>query len=284
MERGIVTSAAFADVDGDGWPDLVVAGEWMGVKIFRNHRGVFREDEIAGSTGLWQTVAIADVNGDGYPDILAGNWGHNSKLSAGKDGPLKLYVKDFEHSGTVQQLMTYGIGGVEYPFMGKDQLELALPLLKHSRLRYDEVAGKSVQGLFGTMLDSSRVYKAEMLGSACFLNDGKGNFSPASLPWELQLAPVFGFLELGGGSWMAVGNFYGVQPFEGKYDALNPTVFSYDKGLRYSCELAGLSGEFRDAKWVRGAHGRLLVLARNNGEPVFLREGVKHPPADSSKD
>lgn len=282
MQQGIVTSAAFADVDGDGWPDLVVGGEWMGVKVFRNHRGVFREEEITGSAGLWQTVAIADVNGDGYPDILAGGWGHNSKLSAGKDGPLKLYVKDFERSGTVQQLLTYSIGGVEYPFMGKDQLELALPLLKHSRLRYDAVAGKPVRDLFGAMLDSSRVFEADRLGSVCFFNDGKGNFSPVALPWELQLSPVFGFVELGGGSWMAVGNFYGVQPFEGRYDAMNPTVFSYDSvarrvgagagaPLRCAYELPALGGEFRDAKWVRGAHGRLLVLARNNGAPVFCR-------------
>ena len=277
QQRGIVTSAAFADLDGDGRPDLVVAGEWMGVKVFYNRNGVFREQAIPGSTGLWQTVAIADVNGDGRPDILAGNWGHNSKLYAGKDGPLLLYVKDFEGSGTSQQLLTYNIGGVEYPFYGKDQLELALPLLKHSRLGYGEVAGKPVQSLFGSMLDGARVFKAEELGSTCFFNDGRGGFSAVELPWQLQLSPVFAFAALDSGRWLAAGNFYGVQPFEGRYDALYPTVFGYAKAtrrLRCAYTLPDISGEVRDAKWLRGADGlRMLVLARNNGEMVFLRAG-----------
>jgi hypothetical protein len=302
QQRGIVTSAAFADLDGDGRPDLVVAGEWMGVKIFYNRNGVFREQEIAGSSGLWQTVTIADINGDGRPDILAGNWGHNTKLYAGKDGPLKLYVKDFESSGIDEQLLTYEIGGVEYPFYGKDQLELALPLLKHSKLRYDEVAGKPVKNLFGGMLDGSRRFTAEMLGSTCFINDGKGHFSPVELPWQLQLSPIFAFAALDAGQtpegergktreWLAAGNFYGVQPYEGRYDAMDPTVFAWDIGarrgddqaagqlgdkavpkLRYAYELPAIGGEVRDAKWVTGPKGsRMLVLARNNGELVFLR-------------
>jgi hypothetical protein len=286
MERGIVTSAVFADLNKDGWPDLVVAGEWMGVKVYMNERGILREREIAGSSGLWQTLCIADVNGDGYPDILAGNWGHNSKLYAGKDGPLKLYVKDFDGSGSVEQLMTYSIGGAEYPFLGKDQLELALPALKHSHLSYDAVAGKSVQYLFGDLLKECRQLGVEGLGSACWVGDGKGGFSKQELPEEMQLAPVFCFVEMGpraglaatGGGWLAAGNFYGVQPFEGKYDAMNPSVFGYDRGrFHYRYDLPAISGECRDAKWVRVAGGgRLLVLARNKDGLVFLKpDGVK---------
>ena len=33
---GMVTSAAFADVNNDGWQDLIVAGEWMPVSVFIN--------------------------------------------------------------------------------------------------------------------------------------------------------------------------------------------------------------------------------------------------------
>ena len=91
----MVTSAIFTDINQDGWPDLIVTGEWMPVNIFMNNQGKFTETDIPKSTGLWQTLYAADINGDGYPDLLAGNWGHNSKLWAGKNGPSEIVCKRF---------------------------------------------------------------------------------------------------------------------------------------------------------------------------------------------
>jgi hypothetical protein len=274
-EIGIVTSCAFADVNNDGWPDLIVAGEWMPLKIFINHNGVFRESDIGNSSGLWQSIYVTDINGDGYPDVLAGNWGHNSKLYAGKDGPLKLYVKDFDNNGAVEQVMTYTIGGQEYSFLGKDQLELALPVLKKEHLTYDEVADKPVGYLFGNRLEEAQVLNAATLRTTCFINDRKGNFSVHVLPDELQLAPVFAFAAIPGcKSYLAAGNFYGVQPYEGRYDAMNPTLFGYDTlsgAFSYLSQQVLPPGEVRDAKWINRPDGsRALVLAINNGPLVFL--------------
>ncbi|MGH2565905.1 MAG: FG-GAP repeat domain-containing protein, partial [Ginsengibacter sp.] len=165
-ETGMVTSCAFADINKDGWPDLVVAGEWMPVKIFINNKGVFKESDIPNSSGLWQTLYVTDTNGDGYPDMLAGNWGHNSKLYAGKDGPLKLYVKDFDYNGSVEDVLTYTIQGKEYCFLGKDQLEKSLPVLKVQHLTYSEVAGQTVQYLFGDLFTDYNELKAETLSSS----------------------------------------------------------------------------------------------------------------------
>ncbi len=278
MKTGIVTSAVFADVNQDGWNDLIVAGEWMGVKVFLNNKGVFKSGEIAQSTGLWQTICVTDINGDGYADILAGNWGRNSKLYSGREGPLKLYIKDFDFNGSIEQIMTYSVSGNEYPFLGKDQLELALPALKHEHLRYDEVAGKTVQYMFGDLLKDCTELKAETLSSACFMNDGKGSFTRKDLPEELQLAPIFAFTSFPYGDTktsLAAGNFYGVVPYEGRYDALNPTFFDYDKSsnhLNYLSELPAINGECRDAKWISYAGGgKILILAMNNDRLIFLK-------------
>ena len=277
LKLGMVTSASFTDVNHDGWPDLVVAGEWMPVKIFINNKGIFSEVDIPNSTGLWQSICVADVNGDGYPDILAGNWGHNTKLWAGKNGPCKLYVKDFDNNGSIEQIMCYTIDGKEYPFLAKDELERPLPVLKKAYLHYSDVAGKTVQYIFYDLFKDYIELKAETLSSSCFLNDGKGNFKRFDLPNELQLAPLMNFVPYNGrtGTFLASGNFYGVTPYEGRYDALLPTLFTFDKNKAVFGQLANIpniSGEMRDAKWLNYAGGqKLLVLARNNDTLIFLK-------------
>jgi len=120
--------------------------------------------------------------------------------------------------------------------------------------------------------------KAEELGSCCFINDGKGNFKKMELPDELQMAPVFAFapsLTGGGGSIIAGGNFYNVIPYEGRYDALLPTAFTYSKqesGFRLQGNLPSIEGEVRDIKWVgTGSGQKILVIARNNRELLFYK-------------
>ena len=273
---GIVTSASFTDLNNDGWPDLVVSGEWMPMKIFINEKGKFKEMDVANSTGLWQTIYTADVNGDGFTDILAGNWGHNSKLWSGKNGPLKLYVKDFDKNGSVEQILCYTVDGKEYTFLAKDELERELPVLKKAYLKYGEVAGKTVQYMFYDLFKDYTELKAETLSSSCFINDGKGNFTRMDLPGELQMAPVMSFAALEAGSFITAGNFYGVTPYEGRYDALLPTIFSFNKNASQfypSANLPLIDGEARDIKWLNtGGGNKIIVLARNNMPLSFFKK------------
>lgn len=285
QSMGMVTSAAFADVDNNTWPDLIITGEFMPVKIFMNDRGVFKDTSIPNSTGIWQSIHTADVNGDGYIDILAGNWGHNSKLWAGKNGPVKLYIKDFDNNGSIEQVLCYTMNGKEYTFLAKDELERSLPVLKKAYLRYSDVAGKTVQYMFYDLFKDYSELKAETLSSSCFLNNGKGNlpaghagFSRINLPDELQLAPVMAFASADNikkGSFIAAGNFYGVIPFEGRYDAQQPTVFSYESSAKKFSTQASISsfeGEARDIKWLNTASGnKIMVIARNNNSLQFYK-------------
>ncbi len=274
---GMVTSASFADVNNDQWPDLVVTGEWMPVKIFINTNGKFTAADIPQSTGLWQSVYAADVNGDGFTDILAGNWGHNSKLYAGKTPPLKLYVNDFDHNGAIDQVLCYNINGEEYTFLAKDELERSMPILKKHYLKYSEVAGKTVQYMFYDLFKDYKELKAETLSSSCFINDGKGKFTRTDLPEELQLAPVMAFAntdETKKGSFIAAGNFYGVIPYEGRYDALQPTLFSYDKHSKSFAtgpDIRDFDGEVRDIKWMNTKGGKIMAIARNNNTLQFYK-------------
>jgi hypothetical protein len=273
---GIVTTAAFTDINKDGWIDLIVSGEWMPVKLFINQKGKFTEKDIEKSTGLWQSVYTVDINGDGYEDILAGNWGHNSKLWAGKNGPVKLYIKDFDNNGSLEQVMTYTVNGEEYTFLAKDELERALPVLKKAYLNYKDVAGKTVQYMFYDLFKNYTEMKAETLSSSLFINDKKGNFQRSDLPDELQLAPVMAFAAGSaqtGGYW-AGGNYYEVMPYEGRYDALQPSCLSYKNdqaGFSVTNNLPSVKGQVRDIKWINYGGEKVMILAINNAGLIFLR-------------
>ncbi|MBS1597216.1 MAG: VCBS repeat-containing protein [Bacteroidetes bacterium] len=274
---GIVTTSSFADLNNDGWVDLIVTGEWMPMKIFINNKGVFKAMDIPQSTGLWQSLYIKDINGDGYADILAGNWGHNSKLFSGKQGPLNLYVKDFDNNGTVEQVMTYKINGEKYTFLQKDELERALPVLKKAYLTYSEVAGKTVDYMFYDLFKDYMELKAEVLGSSIFLNDGKGNFVRKDLSDPMQLSPIFAFQSITSSHTLIEGgNFFGVLPYEGRYDAASLQIFDIDKrNNNYTIQqekLLDTKGQVRDLQWLHTEKfGNILVEAKNNDSLVFLK-------------
>ncbi|MBS1505884.1 MAG: VCBS repeat-containing protein [Bacteroidetes bacterium] len=280
---GLVTTAEFADLNKDGWSDLVVAGEFMPVTIYWNRKGNFEKTQIAASSGLWQTVRIVDVNKDGTPDILGGNWGLNSKLASGKNGPLKLYTADFDGNGAMESILCYTIDGVEYPFLPKDILEVSLPVLKKAYLTYGEVAGKSVQYMFYDLFKGYTELQAEVLASSCFINDGNEKFQRQDLPVDAQLAPIFSFTEFeeGDQNYLLIGgNFYDVMPYEGRYDAQPVVLLSYqNKQFHYipQTNLLSIKGQVRDLKWISEKQGRKLIVARNNDSPVFFQPTTTPP-------
>jgi Bacterial Ig-like domain (group 3)/FG-GAP-like repeat len=81
-DSGVTTagSVAVSDVDGDGNPDLLLAGNsGLGV-LLGKFDGTFQAVLTYGSGGqLALSVVAADVNGDGKPDLVTGNvYGNNS--------------------------------------------------------------------------------------------------------------------------------------------------------------------------------------------------------------
>ena len=101
------------------------------------------------------------------------------------------------------------------------------------------------------------------------------NFSRTDLPAALQLAPIFSFAAINNNtSFLAAGNFYGVMPYEGRYDALYPTIFVQNtKKTGYDIQgiLPTIDGEARDIKWINyNDNKKILVMASNNNPLIFL--------------
>ena len=273
---GLVTTAAFADLDKDGWPELLVAGEWMPITVFKNSGGKFTKNILPRSTGWWQAIHIDDVNGDGNPDILGGNWGWNNKFWSGKNGPVRLYVSDFDKNGQTDHLLSYTLDGKEYPFLAKDETERALPVLRKHYLLYSEYAGVVMKDVFYGFVEQVQPLQAERLGSVVGYGDGKGGLVLKDLPAGLQLAPIFSFIKMDPGHFIAGGNFFDVIPYEGRYDAQPLAIFQSRRDQLQQVEqplLSGIAGQVRDLQWLKHRNGsQLLVVARNNEPLLFFKK------------
>lgn len=279
---GMLRSAAFADLDNDGWPDLVVAGEWMPVKIYLNKKGKLvqqHQTETDQLSGWWQKVVLADVDGDGKIDILAGNYGCNSKLKPTLDNPLKLYLSDLDKNGTVDPIVAYGIDQKYYTFLGKGDIEKQVPLIKKKFLYFHNFAGKTVEQLFGDSLNDNKPLKAASFRSGIFYNKGQGHFEFKAFPASAQVAPLFGLTIFSAGNnkgVLAGGNFSGVLPYEGKYDADYGDVMLLNNKkelIKSSTASSGLllRGEVRDIKTIKTAKGIIYVVAINNKPLRFFK-------------
>ncbi|NMW32536.1 hypothetical protein HKD42_10730 [Altererythrobacter sp. RZ02] len=85
-----IANTAFADLDNDGWLDLIVTSFWDGLYIFTNRSGQFDQDSMIHVPGPASTttmaVSFSDIDGDGWLDILLGEWASRQ----GKEGWARL--------------------------------------------------------------------------------------------------------------------------------------------------------------------------------------------------
>ena len=124
---GMVSDAKWVDLNGDGWEDLIVIGEFMPIEVFINKEGktLNRSTESffdRDLTGLWTKMIVHDFDKDGDADIVVGNLGLNSQLKASEKEPLTLVYKDFDNNGSIDPILNYYVQGKEYPFPSRDEL------------------------------------------------------------------------------------------------------------------------------------------------------------------
>jgi enediyne biosynthesis protein E4 len=278
---GMVTAATWVDYDGDGRLDLIVVGEWMPVRVFHQEKGghfVDRTDQagFAKSNGWWNSVQVADLNGDGRPDLILGNLGLNSIIHASRDEPARLYVGDFFGTGRVTPILTSYRHGTSYPLAGRDQLLQVAPSLRARFPTYASFGASRIEDIIPTKaLRTARVLEADQFASAIALNRGDGTFQLVALPAEAQFAPVYATLAGdfdGDGKTDIVlgGNFSGVTPVEGRYDASYGLFLKGDGHggfVPVDMEQSGLAidGQVRHMALLQHASGdKLIVIARNN--------------------
>ena len=195
---GLVSGAVFSDLNGDGFPDLILACEWGPVRIYLNDKGTFREATaelgLANYLGWWNGVTTADLDGDGKLDIIASNWGLNSSYGRPTpEKPLWIYATDIDNNGTLDLLEMYTEAdtGRIIPRRNLLTMAAAIPNLRERFPTHASWAKADVDVVLGDAKSKTFQLRATTLASTVFFNRGD-HFEAQPLPDEAQFAPAFG--------------------------------------------------------------------------------------------
>lgn len=256
-EAGLVTGAVWADVNHDGWSDLLVTSEWGPIRLFVNEQGQFSErtnkSGLGGATGWWNGIAGGDIDADGDIDFVATNFGLNTKYgSPTPDKPLALYFRDFDDDGKLDIVEAkadkkHGM----LPVRGRSCSCAQLPHLKDKFPSFRQFASASLGDIYADRgLDEAGEYLCTELRSVVLWNDGNGHFEIRPLPFLQQIAPAFG---------VAITDF----DADGKLDIYTTHNF-YGPQVETGRMSGGLGALLRgkgnqEFEWVRPAESGLVV-------------------------
>jgi len=191
IDVGMVTSAVCTDIDNDQWTDLVIAGEWMPVCIYKNSNGKFSKTIIEGTRGWWFSIEGADFDSDGDIDLVAGNLGLNFRYKASSDKTFDVYAGDFNNNGSSDIVLSYFQSEKQYPLRSRQCFVDQNPWVAMKFPTYKSFAEATVSDIYTQkVLDESLHLQAETFASCYFENIGNGKFKIQKLPNEAQLSSI----------------------------------------------------------------------------------------------
>jgi hypothetical protein len=193
-QLGLVTSAIWTDFDKDGWQDLIVAGEWMPLKIFRNNQGEFidvsKKMGLDDTTGWWFSLKEGDFDNDGDMDFIAGNLGLNYKYKANAEETFDVYFTDFDSNGTRDIVLSYFNDGEKFPVRGRECSSQQMPGIKQKFQNYKTFSEATLEDVYtGKFLDDALHYQVKSFASVYIENTG-GSFKIHKLPVEAQVSSI----------------------------------------------------------------------------------------------
>ncbi len=304
---GLVSGAVFSDLDGDGFPELILACEWGPVKVFRNEHGKLRDATrelgLDKYVGWWNGVTTGDFDGDGKPDIVASNWGRNSKYQRHREQPLRMYYGEWTGRGTLDLMEAYYDHAMQkwVPWCTY-AVAKTMPWVIEQFPTHEAFGAAGVAEILGERLKTAEVLQATWLETTVFLNRGD-HFEARVLPMEAQLAPGFGISvgDLNGDGKEDIflsQNFFAVDGDTPRYDGGRGLCLAGDGngsfdpipgqnsgikiyGEQRGCALCDYDGDGR-VDLVVAQNGAETRLFKNQGAQPGLRIRLKGPAGNPS--
>jgi enediyne biosynthesis protein E4 len=279
QQAGMITDAAWTDLNEDGYPDLITAGEYMPIQVALNQGGNQFTDATdqyfeQPLSGLWNKLLLADFDNDGDQDIIAGNFGENSQLKVSPEQPLNLVYSDFDENGSVDPIVTHYIQGEPYPFASRGELLNQMVSMRQKFTTYADYANAQLDDIFtkDQLRDAAKL-QAVTLENMYLENQG-GKFVPNKLPVEAQYAPVYAITTLdynqdGNLDLVLAGNQSAIRIRMGVMDANYGQLLEGDGqgNFRYVPQPESglkLKGDVKSVQSVQVGKGTYLLVGVNN--------------------
>ncbi len=263
MSLGMVTAALWTDYDLDGWVDLLVVGEWMAVRMFKNIHGKFKEVStelgLSGTEGWWNSIESVDFDQDGDLDYVLGNQGLNNRYTTSPEKPIYVIAKDFDNNGVVDPVINAWMNGNYYPVHLRNDLFRQMQFLKTRFPRFVDYNSVTSDHLFTKEeREGALELKAGIFESVLLIHEENGTYSRKALPFKAQFAPVYGMLSAdfnydGLTDLLLIGNNFSTESFNGSHDAFIGLFLRGDGNGAFISEPTTSSGFFVDGD------GRSLV-------------------------
>jgi hypothetical protein len=293
---GLVCDATFTDFNNDGWPDLVLAGEWMPVTFLKNEKGIFKnvttESTISDKLGWWNTIAAGDFDHDGDIDYIVGNTGLNTFYKASEQYPVYITANDVDHNDSYDAFASMYLKDQngemkEFPVNGRDDV---IKQVISTRIRYQNYKSFATATMDEFLTPEMRKggirLKANILESCYLRNDGNGKFTAIALPIQAQMSELCGITvdDFDGDGNLDVimnGNDYSTEVTTGRYDAFNGLMLKGDgrggfKPLSIMQSGIYIPGDGKALVKLRGANGSYMLAASQHLGNMKLFE-LKRP-------